>query len=400
MKNLFFIFTFLSSINSFGQLPVEFPVKWRNKVICGTANTTGKMNGGSTAFLDFPFKLTISDDGIFAEYNLGEKFGRNEWGETQTINKFDEVSRKPLYDSYNTIYGHEIKYKVPNAYKNSFGEWTASHSITAITLETYVDKTESILSIELLCERYKATKIYSNVLSYQICKSILSKEERRKIEEERLKIENQKKDADKVTIENINQFLNKNALEDLVNEYGKLNFENSAIKSLIQNRLEEKYGNEIITLNFYNVEDYVKSNKNRLKSLNPGKYSISFDKLGNPSNINFPNWPNVPTKEFSSFSVKLNSQTEIEVLVKDSILVSSTYSTSNEKPLYIDKNEKFYFKTKTGLPVATISNNPAVDKKLVRINKVYKREKYANGILIDSQEFKTEKTVGIIKKDQ
>ncbi|NBU47959.1 MAG: hypothetical protein EBS34_11080, partial [Flavobacteriales bacterium] len=74
MKNLFFIFTFLSSIFSLGQLPVDFPVKWRNKVICGTASTTGKMNGGSTAFLDFPFKLTISDDGIFAEYNLGEKF--------------------------------------------------------------------------------------------------------------------------------------------------------------------------------------------------------------------------------------------------------------------------------------------------------------------------------------
>jgi len=225
-------------------------------------------------------------------------------------------------------------------------------------------------------------------------------EERRKIEEERLKIENQKKDADKVTIENINQFLNKNALEDLVNEYGKLNFENSAIKSSIQNKLEEKYGNEIIILNFYNVEDYLKSNKTRIKSLNPGKYSISFDKLGNPSNINFPNWPNVPNKEFGSFSVKLNSQTEIEVLVKDSILVSSTYSTSNEKPLYIDKNEKFYFKTKTGLPVTTTSYNQAVDKKLVRINKVYKREKYANGILIDSQEFKTEKTVGILKKDQ
>ena len=70
------------------------------------------------------------------------------------------------------------------------------------------------------------------------------------------------------------------------------------------------------------------------------------------------------------------------------------------KYLFIDKNENFYFKSKTGLPVAKISINPAIDKKLVRINKVYKREKYANGILIDTQEFKTEKTVGILKKDQ
>ena len=81
-------------------------------------------------------------------------------------------------------------------------------------------------------------------------------------------------------------------------------------------------------------------------------------------------------------------------------MVSTTFSTSNTKPLFIDKNENFYYKTKTGLPVATISNDPSIDKKTVRINKVYKREKYANGILIDSQEFRTEKTVGIMKKDQ
>ncbi|NBU48053.1 MAG: hypothetical protein EBS34_11565 [Flavobacteriales bacterium] len=304
------------------------------------------------------------------------------------------------YSDYNAIYGHEVKYRVPNAYKNSFGEWTASHSITAITLTTYEDKSESILSIELLCERYKATKIYSNVSSYQICKSILSKEERLKIEEERIKLENQKKEADRSTLQKINDLLSKNGLEDAAKEYSKLNFVNSEIKGILQQKLDDKFGGEIIQLNFYNVEDYVKSNKTRFKSLNPGKYSISFDKSGNPSNLNFPNWPNVPNKEFSSFSVKLNSQTEIDVLVKDSILVSSTYSTSNEKPLYIDKNEKFYFKTKTGLPVTTTSYNQAVDKKLVRINKVYKREKYANGILIDSQEFKTEKTVGILKKDQ
>ena len=152
--------------------------------------------------------------------------------------------------------------------------------------------------------------------------------------------------------------------------------------------------------NFYNVEDYIKTNKSQFVGINPGNYSINFDKKGNSSNSSFPNWSKVPIKEFGPFSVKLNSKTEIKIVLKDSILVSTTYSTSNEKPLFIDKNENFYFKTKTGLPVATTSNNPSIDKKLVRINMVYKREKYANGILLDSQEFKTEKTVGIQKKDQ
>ena len=253
---------------------------------------------------------------------------------------------------------------------------------------------------EEIIEWAKAMGTYPGECAIELEKKKKEEAEKKRLEEERIKLENQKKEADKSTLQKINDLLSKNGLEDAAKEYSKLNFVNSEIKGILQQNLDDKFGGEIIQLNFYNVEDYVKSNKTRLKSLNPGKYSISFDKSGNPSNLNFPNWPNVPNKEFSSFSVRLNSQTEIEVLLKDSILVSSTYSTSNEKPFYIDKNEKFYFKTKTGLPVATISNNPTVDKKLVRINKVYKREKYANGILIDSQEFKTEKTVGIIKKDQ
>ena len=91
---------------------------------------------------------------------------------------------------------------------------------------------------------------------------------------------------------------------------------------------------------------------------------------------------------------------KVKVELKDSILISTKYNSSNTKPLFIDKNENFYFKTKTGLPAANISIYPSIDKKIVRINKVYKREKYANGILIDTQEFRTEKTVGIQKKDQ
>jgi len=363
LKNLFFIITLLISVSSFGQ---ECPT--------------------------FSFKETLS----------GNDFVNFNWNPTLKVCEDDktiEIGSETYYYSRSTrnAYG-DFVYIIQEA--RGYGWPEIGYVKIASNFEIVELKfMNSIVKYRLISTIEKA-RIDREEQIEREKRQRQQQEERRKIEEERLKIENQKKDADKVTIENINQFLNKNALEDLVNEYGKLNFENSAIKSSIQNKLEEKYGNEIIILNFYNVEDYLKSNKTRIKSLNPGKYSISFDKLGNPSNINFPNWPNVPNKEFGSFSVKLNSQTEIEVLVKDSILVSSTYSTSNEKPLYIDKNEKFYFKTKTGLPVTTTSYNQAVDKKLVRINKVYKREKYANGILIDSQEFKTEKTVGILKKDQ
>ena len=204
--------------------------------------------------------------------------------------------------------------------------------------------------------------------------------------------------ADESTLQKINDFISINSLEDAAKEYDKLNFANSEIKGILQ----QKFGNEVVQLNLYKVDVYLITNKLKINTINPGKYSLSFDKNGNSSNLNFPSleWTDVPIKEIGSFSVSLNSKTEINIVLKDSILISTSYSSSNTKPLFIDKNENFYFKTKTGLPVATISNEPSIDKKSVRINKVYKREKYANGILIDTQEFRTEKTVGIQKKDQ
>jgi hypothetical protein len=204
---------------------------------------------------------------------------------------------------------------------------------------------------------------------------------------------------DRLTLQKINELISKNLLEEAAYEFSKLNFDNLEMKEIIQQKLDDKFGQEVVQFYTYKLEEYIKSNTWKIKSINPGNYLISFDKSGWPSNMSFPSWSMLPKKEFGSFTVYLKFL-EINIIVKDSILVSTTFSTSKTKPLFIDKNENFYYKTKTGLPVATISNDPSIDKKTVRINKVYKREKYANGILIDSQEFRTEKTVGIQKKDQ
>ena len=86
MKNLLFIVSLLSSVFSFGQFPPEFPKKLINKVFCGTASTStpsGSIHGKH--FLDFPYRLTIYEDSLFAEYNPNEKWKEDKWGKTQTI---------------------------------------------------------------------------------------------------------------------------------------------------------------------------------------------------------------------------------------------------------------------------------------------------------------------------
>lgn len=222
---------------------------------------------------------------------------------------------------------------------------------------------------------------------------------KKKEEEDRIKLENQNKDADKTTLIKINDLISKNSLEDAAKEYDKLNFEYDDIRSSIQKKLNDKYENEVVELNFYKVEDYIKSNKDKINSIYPGNYSVKFDSQGKPYNADFPKWPNKQFKEFGSFTVKMNSKADIKIVIKDSILVSTVYNKSNTKPLFVDKNENFYFKSKNGLPAAQFVINPAIDKNSVIILKYYKREKYANGILLGTEGFYFEKTVEINKKD-
>ena len=416
MKNLFFIISILSSVSSFGQLPPEFPKEIINKVFCYEVRTCGILYGGKVdcSYMNiFKAKIYISEDeGIYVEYNYGEKWGKNNEGTTHKISKFPVFTKKvtDITDKYDDVIGKRTshEYKVYNDEKSNH----FIHSITFDKIEgrDYFGRENWFdLTIKINVPNHEKGIIFINPkqVNEAICNQIKSKAEiakeeaeKKRIEQERMKLENQKKELDKISVQKINDLLSKNSLEDAAKEFGKLNFVNPEIKGALQQKLNDRFGGEVVQLNLYNIEDYIKTNKLKINTINPENYSINFDKNGNPSNNSFPIWIDVPKKEFGSFSVYLNSQAEFKIILKDSILVSSTYSTSNEKALFIDKNENFYFKTKTGLPVATISNDPSIDKKLVRINKVYKREKYANGILIDSQEFKTEKTVGIMKKDQ
>lgn len=255
--------------------------------------------------------------------------------------------------------------------------------------------------------------IERTITKEELCKTnseIQEEKEKEKKEAERISLEKKQKDEDALILKKIDSYLENNLIEDAAIEFDRLTFEYTQLQKNIQNRLDQKYENEVVSLNDNTVLDYIQWQKRvrntQISELSPGEYEIVFNKFGFPSNEKFPRlWQafsdvKIPSKKFGDFEINISSKTIIKIELKDSILISNTYSTSNEKPLFIDKNENFYFKTKTGLPVATISNNPSVDKKLVRINKIYKREKYANGILIDSQEFRTEKTVGIMKKDQ
>ena len=176
MKKIFFIFSFIISVYSFGQLPREIPKKLINKVFCGEASTTGKSYSGYTNFLDFPYRITISEDGIFAEFNPREKFKENGWGRTQTITNFVEWKREPAYDKYNDLYGHTIYYKIYSGKEK--------YSISEISIWVPANKSlDNQISVKVWVAAYDPTTLRAN--ENLICETLKSKEEIKKEEKER-----------------------------------------------------------------------------------------------------------------------------------------------------------------------------------------------------------------------
>lgn len=91
MKNILLLFAISSALFAFGQYPSWLTDEFKNKVFCGEFETSGTMIGGSKTWIKIPYELTVSENGVQLRINPGEKFGRDEWGETIKL-KYNIVS--------------------------------------------------------------------------------------------------------------------------------------------------------------------------------------------------------------------------------------------------------------------------------------------------------------------
>ncbi len=227
-------------------------------------------------------------------------------------------------------------------------------------------------------------------------------QERIALEKQRKEEEKQRAEEDTKTIKKINELLEGNFIEEAVTEYNNLHIKYDSVTNTIKSKLDLLYNSEanISSLNSYTVEDYIQKNKSILQSIPAGVYALTFDKKGIPNHNNFPNLINVPQKTIGDFKIFLKSIAEIRVEEKDSLLISTNYTSGSTKELYFDNNENFYFKSKTGLTRPKyVSFNPNLEKDIVQVNKTYKKEKYINGVLVTSRTYSSGKNVKILKKD-
>ena len=184
-----FLLQFLFQV-CYGQkevvFPAEFPSELIGKKLCGTMSTTGKMMNGYTAFLDVPFELFVSKDfGIYARYNPGDKFGRNEWGSTPTISNFVLWKTTDSKDNYGDVYGRTYYYKTPDYDLNS------KCNIESFTIYNFLgsDKNPPSKSINLrvFIPSYESASISSFNKTTSVCEILRSEAEIRNEEALRLR---------------------------------------------------------------------------------------------------------------------------------------------------------------------------------------------------------------------
>jgi hypothetical protein len=424
----FLILVSISIYSNFllGQLPKEFPDKWKNKVICGEIKTTGKMISGSMAFLTFPYKLTVSDAGIYAEYNLDEKFGRDDWGQTQTINTFEEYKRVPTYNRWNDpssgIGGYVINYKVPNAYKNSQGEFDGNHSIVELTLDTYVNKSKSsILSIFLSGGAFDKASITSGNPNASVCGNILSADELKIQEEKRVKevkiaaeaaekVKKENEQQDVSTTQNINSYISNGRIEMAAQEYSKLHFQNNDLKKQIQSLLNDFFADSKTNVTEKNLDIILNKNRAEFSKLGSGKYSLIIEKNGNVM-LGFKTLGSAYSglestyNEMYGFKCLSSQSTEIVIEVKEKKLFendSVRYFVSEKnkkKDIYLSKKGDYFLGWFAApLNAEKITKPSFYDENLKGNNivflQLYLTTKTFNGKLIDEKRiYKTEKII-------
>lgn len=107
-----------------------------------------------------------------------------------------------------------------------------------------------------------------------------SKEELKKEEEEKQKIELQKKESDNKTIKSINDFLGQGNVIEAANEYSKLNSENLELKQTIQSKLDADYSNDSIPTQLNAFREIIEKNNDIISKLNDGVHKYRIEKNG------------------------------------------------------------------------------------------------------------------------
>ena len=425
MKRLICLVIIVFSFNSYGQYPKWMPKELKNKAFCGEFNVTGKLIQGNRVFMDVPYELSVTEEGVQLRINPGAKFREEEWGETIKVlyktsdiivkkdefrtyysidlSSSNEAKDSPVFPKYtlkklefqiSNYDGHELSREEQR--KFSMGWWSdngkpAGHSIDFSVYVPYYEEGGPRATFK------EAT----------VCKTFKSKEE---IAEEKKQAEIKEKKI-KDLIKEIDALIPLNIIE--ASKKWDVNKDLLLSSSLASNTLNnlisslnDYYADKIVYIDAYITEGEIQKNSVLLKSISDGNYEIIVNpakKTTQPSEFKDFQISNLLKDTLSgaccnvikpySFNVKLSSQ--------DSILLETKYFSSSKKPIYKIDEKTFCFKSKSILSTVSFVFDPTIPKGQIKIEKTYKYEKYANGLVIKTRQYnnKSENRI-VLKKDK
>ena len=272
---------------------------------------------------------------------------------------------------------------------------------------TFIDLMEPSFVDELM-ETAITGGIYerNTITKDQVCKTDeeieaeLARAKRLKKEEEEKKRIQRAKEIHRAKIR---ELINNNKISEAAENYSNSEFEDLTAKSEIQKALNNYYSENIYVYKEDFLNAYLNTNKDYFKTLKDGKYTFKFDKYGSPneSKLTEIEYKDIPRKKIFDFTVNLKSEFTIVIKTTDPILIETKYYANVNKPIYYNKNDSFFFKTKMGLPQISSSEfvfDEKIPKNTIKISKTFEVKKYANELLINSEQYNKTINATIFKK--
>ena len=423
MKKLVFTILILVSIvsSTFGQYPSWFPEEFKNKIFCG------QFKSCCTGFNTVPFKLHSSEDGIFLEINPGEKFGRDEWGQTVKlkyaiekteisdifpwrktyilkVSSSNETSDSPLHPKYK-LESISIIVEAYNGQKLTRDQERAAprrweSGISFNVRVPYYGSGGDFISIDQGCGTIKNKR--------QLLLEEKQRQERLAEEKRQQELLKQKRQEIIAAIESKipNQILEASELF-LKNKSTLMPLNETAQKTLdkLEKGLINHFANDTlkIALKPHSFEKYY------ISTLTAGSHVFR----GNYNNFNDPN----PSFPFTiDYLAEIRKETKVKdiccdayrpfridfmVEVRDSILIETNYYSSNtKKPVFLKDNLEFYYKASSNLTTLELEYNAAIPKGWIEVVKTYKYEKRLNDYIESESEYKVSYRKVILKKEK
>jgi hypothetical protein len=440
MKRLITLGVLILSANCFGQYPKWMPTELMNKSFCGEFNVTGKLLQGNMVFMDVPYELSVTEDGVQVKINPGAKFGRNEWGETikvgyktskiivkedqyRTYYKIDltssnEKEDSPVFPKYtlnslefqiSNYDGHELNREEQR--KFAWGWYSdngkpAGHSIDfSISVPSYESGGPgATFKKATVCKTFKTKKEIAedkkqaeirekerqeHLANEKRQQELLEQKRQEIISAIEAKIPNQITEASELWVKNENILL-------------PLNSPSKETLAKLKNGLISHYALDTVKIDVISSSSI---DNDFLKSLKQGNHSINGNLNENgdyPFSEDF-------KKEIRQKSLVKGKAVDVYkpfridfiVEVRDSILTETNYYSSNtKKPVFMAGKREFYYKASTNLTTIELKYDSSIPKGVIEVIELYKYEKRVNDFIVSESKYKISYKKAILKKEK